>query len=97
MHVENAVRNPDDYQHLMTEVVPEEKKTANSLFMKRVDSREIRNRHWLLVHTHRVGLDQIVQSAWRIYPDAVDLTEAQEPLDVLRAFVISFGVPIWRC
>ena len=54
-HVEDAVKHPDDHQHLMTEGVPEDSKTL-SLFMKRVISRDSRNSHWLLVQTNRLGL-----------------------------------------
>jgi hypothetical protein len=92
-HVEDAVRHPDDHQHLMTDGLPENAK-AHSLFMKRIDSKDQRNSHWLLVQTHRVGLNQIAQSAWRIYPDAVDLSEARQPIDVLRMFAEVFGCPI---
>jgi hypothetical protein len=47
-HVVNAIKHPDDHQHLMTESIPEESKTL-SLFMKRVVARNTRNSHWLLV------------------------------------------------
>jgi hypothetical protein len=94
-HVDDAVRRPDDYQHLMTEALvgtPEEK--TISLFMKRVNSRDQRNRHWLLVQTHRTGTDQIAQAAWRLYPSEIDLSQAATPLDALKAFVNVFGCPI---
>jgi hypothetical protein len=95
-HVDDAIRRPDDYQHLMTEGMPEgsENAKAVSLFMKRVISRDRRNSHWLLVQTLRSGIDQIVQSARKIYPDDVDLSAATQPIDVLKAFVESFGSPI---
>ena len=32
----------------------------------------------------------MVQCAWRVYPDDVDLTKADSPLDVLKLFV--FGL-----
>jgi hypothetical protein len=92
-HVEDAVKHPDDHQHLMTEGIPEEAKTL-SLFMKRVASRETRNRHWLLVQTNRIGLQQHVQAAWIVYPADVDLSEASTPVDALRAFANTFGSPI---
>jgi hypothetical protein len=94
-HVEDAVKRPDDYQHLMSEFLigtPDEK--TISLFMKKVISRDQRNSHWLLVQTHRTGTDQVAQAAWKIYPDLVDLSKAATPLDVLRAFVDVFGCPL---
>jgi hypothetical protein len=92
-HVEDAVKHPDDHQHLMTEGVPEDVKTL-SLFMKRVISRDDRNSRWLLVQTNRIGLQQHVQAAWIIFPSDVDLSMAAAPIDALRAFVEVFGFPI---
>src|SRR5262249_42284317 len=71
-HVENAVKHPDDFQHIMTEGMPEDWRDI-SLFMKRVVSRDPHKSHWLLIQTHRIGVDQRVSSAWQIYPDDVDL------------------------
>jgi hypothetical protein len=92
-HVEDAVKHPDDHQHLMTEGMPEFARTL-SLFVKLIRSSRPENNNWLLVQTNRVGLQQIVQAAWRVYPTDVDLTAAAEPLDALRAFANTFGCPI---
>jgi hypothetical protein len=92
-HVEDAVKHPDDHQHLMTEGVPEESKTL-SLFMKFVASRTVRHNHWLLVQTNRIGLQQHAQAAWRVYPPDVDLSKASTPTDALKAFANAFGCPI---
>jgi hypothetical protein len=92
-HVEDAVKHPDDHQHLLTEGMPESWQDM-SLFMKRVMSRELQKRYWLLVQTHRMGIDQKVRAAWRVYPADVNFENAQKPIDVLRAFVGSFGFPI---
>lgn len=92
-HVEDAVKHPDDLQHLMTEGMPESWHDI-SLFMKYVASRELSRRHWLLVQAHRVATDQRVGAAWRIYPEDINLETAQQPIDVLKAFVEAYGVPI---
>jgi hypothetical protein len=92
-HVEDAVKHPDDYQHLMTEGLPEDAKTL-SLFMKQVISRDNHNSRWLLVQTNRIGLQQHVQAAWIIFPSDVDLSMASVPIDALRAFVDVFGCAI---
>jgi hypothetical protein len=92
-HVDDAVRHPDDHQHLMPEGLPEDSRTL-SLFMKLVTSKEIRKRHWFLVQSNRNGYHQVVTSAWRIYPNDVDLLGAKQPIDVLKAFVQVFGCPI---
>jgi biotin operon repressor len=90
-HVENAVKHPDDHQHLMTEGMPESWQDA-SLFMKFVASRDEIRKHWLLVQTHRMGIDQRVSAAWRVYLDDIDLESAERPVDVLKAFVDAYGV-----
>jgi hypothetical protein len=92
-HVDDVVKHPDDYQHLMTAGMPENWRDM-SLFMKRVMSREPKKRYWLLVQAHRLGIDQKVSAAWRVYPGDVNFEDAQKPMDVLRAFAESFGSPI---
>jgi hypothetical protein len=93
-HVEDAVKHPDDYQHLMTDKASEEDKDLISLFMKEIKSAKKGNNHWLLVQCFRKGLTQIVQSAWRIFPDSINLAGAYEPVHVLKAFVAAFGLPV---
>ncbi len=92
-YVEDAVKHPDDHQHLLAEGMPEDWRDM-SLFMKRILSRDPRRQHWLLVQTHRTGIDQHVQSAWQVYPDDVNIESAREPLDVLKAFVEVYGIPL---
>ncbi len=92
-NIEEAVKSPDDFQHMMTEGMHPDARDL-SLFMKRVMSREPTRRNWLLVQSHRIGTDQKVGAAWRVYPDDVDIQRAQTPVDVLKAFVFAFGVPV---
>ena len=92
-NVDDAVKHPDDHQHLMTDGMPETWQDL-SLFLKFVASREQDRRHWLLVQAHRIGVDQRVGAAWRIYLNDINLTAARQPVDVLKAFVESYGVPI---
>jgi hypothetical protein len=92
-HVEDAVKRPDDYQHLMTEGMPESSQDI-SLFMKFVASREQARMHWLLVQAHRIGTDQRVGAAWRIYLNDINLETAARPIDVLKAFVEVYGFPM---
>jgi hypothetical protein len=92
-YVEDAVKRPDDHQHLMTEGMPETLQDM-SLFMKRVMSQDFRKRHWLLVQSHRVGTDQRVGAAWQVFPQDVNIELAGQPLDVLKAFVEVYGVPV---
>lgn len=87
--VEEVVHQPDDFQHLLNNDAVE--KDLVSLFMKRVLPPKAEP-HWLLVQTHRSGLIQIAQAAWRVFPSDVDLSGAEKPLDVLKAFVHAFGL-----
>ncbi len=89
--IEEAIHKPDDFEHLLTEDAKEQ--DVISLFMKRMLPSG-REPHWLLVQTHRQGIVQVAQSAWRVYPTDVDLSHAEKPLDVLKAFVETFGLGI---
>ncbi len=89
--IEEIVHKPDDLQHLLTKHAQEQ--DVISLFMKRMQPAG-KEAHWLLTQTHRQGIAQIAQSAWRVYPADVDLSEAKDPLDVLKAFVETFGLNI---
>jgi hypothetical protein len=93
-HVEDAVKHPDDFQHLLTEGMPDDRRDI-SLFMKRVlPARDANNRRWLLVQAHRVGVDQKITAAWFVFPKEVNIESARKPLDVLRAFAEAYGVPL---
>lgn len=93
-HVDDAVKHPDDYQHIMDAKANDESKGKISIFLKKVTAAKQGNDHWLLVQTLRDGLKQIAQSAWRVFPDVVELSKAEKPIDVLKAFVDAFGVEI---
>jgi hypothetical protein len=92
-HVEDAILNPDVFQHLMTS--PEHSTDLNriSLFVKRTLGKSAADGFHLLVQTLRSGAVHTAQAAWRIYiVDIGDLPVAS-PLDLLRAFVVQFGIP----
>ena len=92
--VHEGINEPDDYQHLMTEDALVGEADVFSIFMKQARAKKGIDANWLLVQSYRRGIEQIAQSAWRIYPKDVDLQHAQEPLDVLRAFVEIFGLNV---
>ena len=91
--VEDAIHRPDDLEHLMTDNSVDDEHDIFSLFMKRAGGKG-HEPNWLLVQCVRHGIDQVTQAAWRIFPTDVDLSTAQQPLDVLKAFVEKFGVEI---
>jgi hypothetical protein len=93
-YVEDAVKHPDDYQHLLETNASAASKGKLSIFLKLIRSARAGSDHWLLVQAQRDGLVQIAQSAWRIFPDVVELSDAKQPIDVLRAFVNVFGIEV---
>jgi hypothetical protein len=92
--VKEAIHEPDDYQHLMTENALVGEDDIFSISMKQSPTRRNIDPNWLLVQSFRRGLEQVAQSAWRIFPSDVDLRNAREPVDVLRAFAESFGINV---
>ena len=92
-HVEDAVLHPDDHQHLLAEGIPEQARSI-SLFMKLVIARDFAKSRWLLVQAVRNGTTLTVNSAWQVYPQDIDISNARQPLDVLRAFAEKYGYPI---
>ena len=91
-HVEDAILNPDTYQHLlMSDKFPENVDDI-SLFVKKIVKLRSNDDYFLIVQTHRLGSRQIAQSAWRVYLNDIDASEASVPLDLLKLFVNKFGV-----
>jgi hypothetical protein len=88
--VKEAVNQPDDYQHLMIENALPGEDDLLSIFMKRSNSPKY-EANWLLISCVRRGIEQVAQSAWRVYPEDVDLNAAKNPTDVLAAFAEVFG------
>jgi hypothetical protein len=91
-HVEQAIHQPDSLQHVLPEKIRSEDFPAISVYAKHHGTSHSTDRFTLLVPTLRRGATQIVSAAWRVYHSDVDLADAHEPLDVLRAFVGTYGI-----
>lgn len=89
-HVVDGIARPDDVQHF----TGRNGEKPFSLFLKFQPGSTPGRSFWLMVYAHRTGTTLLVQNAWRVYVDDVDLTEAQRPVHVLRAFVQKFGLEI---
>lgn len=89
--VQEAVLHADEVQHLLAEVANPGEEDSLSLFLKMVPARRKGKAHWLLVQTVRDGIRQIAQAAWRVFPEDVDLRDATNGLDVMKAFAEAFG------
>jgi hypothetical protein len=91
-HVEDALRHPDEVQHLLPERIQKEGFPAVSLYAKNHGEQRSADQFTLLVQTTREGYTQRVDSTWRVYHSDVNLSQAHEPLDLLRAFVEVYGL-----
>jgi hypothetical protein len=90
-HVEAALARPDVVQHVMPPVAEPRKFPALSLYGKYQNGNRF-NSHALIVETERRGDAQLVATAWRVYPSDVDISKAESPLDILRAFINTYGM-----
>lgn len=91
-HVEDALRHPDEVQHLIPERIRAEGFPAVSLYTRHHGHQRSTDRFTLLVQTMREGYTQRISSTWRVYHSDVNLSQAHEPLDMLRAFVDVYGL-----
>ena len=88
--VERVLNEPDDVEHLLTDITDGE---AGSLYVKTYGEESSRNRYTLLVDAKRQGDTLNVSTAWRIYHSDIVVQLAETPLGLLRAFVDIYGVP----
>lgn len=89
--VQKAINTPDDFEHLLTNKVVSDARETHSIFMKLMGDADLNQRYWLVVLCFRQGINQIVQSAWRVYSDDVDLSRVERPSEVLEAFALKHG------
>lgn len=90
-HVEAALARPDAVQHVQPPVMDPGSFPSISLYAKYQNGNHF-NTHALIVETERRGATQHVGTAWRIYPSEVDVAKAESPLDILHAFVNTYGL-----
>ena len=92
--IKKCVLNAEFTQHLSVDLpdLALEKQSRLSIFMKRVGAGK--SEHWMIVNAHRVGDDLLLIAAWRAFPEVLDLTKAEEPLDVLRLFAQHYGYDV---
>ncbi len=91
-HVEEAIGHPDHAQHILPESIRSGEHPAVSLFTKTVQGQRSYDTFTLLVTATRENAVQRVDLAWRVYHSDVTISQAYEPLNVLRAFVEKYGI-----
>lgn len=90
-HVEAALARPDAVQHVKPPLKDPRNFPSISLYAKYQNGNRF-NAHALIVETERRGDTQLVETAWRVYPSEVDVSKAESPLDVLHAFIDTYGL-----
>jgi hypothetical protein len=89
-----AVVSADKIQHLSvpldTKTHPEQSRL--SLFVKSIGTGK--KRHWLLIQGNRSGRNLELTNAVRVTDHVENLARAQEPFDLLKAFMLHYGFEI---
>lgn len=94
--VKRMIVEADDHEHLSINALTEYKQTEElSLFLRRAHAGPKGQRiHWAIIQTHRIGATLIVQAIWRLVPDVVDVSRADSPLALLKAFAEHYGMDV---
>jgi hypothetical protein len=95
-HIAEMLRKPDAAQHLQPTAATAHDEGANavSLYSQVV----ARKKHALVSHfavvvvCERKGDQQLVHDVWRLYPSEVQVDGLASPLELLKAFLDSYGL-----
>jgi hypothetical protein len=88
-HVLNAIANCDQVQHFISKVEAPNAPAHGSLFTQ---IPPVKHSHYTtLVKCQRAGAMLVVDEAYRVYHDEVDLLGVTSPLDILKRFIEKFG------
>ena len=93
-HVRQALNYPDDVEHVLPEDMPFKGDGSVSLYVKHHRSPDPRYNFSLLVVSSRKGYQQRVDDVFRIYPSDVDIGSARFPVDLLKALLEKYGLPL---
>jgi hypothetical protein len=91
-YVINAIKNCDHVQHFVSSIEAESAPAHASLFTQIPPVK--RDLYTILVKCQRVGDELLVDEAYRVYHDEVDLRGTTLPLDILKRFIVKFGEEI---
>jgi len=86
-----TVREPDAVQHVLLPPEAGRDDVSLSYFAKVIEPRRS-SEYVSLVEAHRSETRIAVRLAWRVQPSLVPLTWPARPLDVLKAFVLKYGM-----
>jgi hypothetical protein len=90
-----ALTHPDNVQHLTprADIFEPREGEEISLYAKTYGAPDPTKEYTILVTARRHGYTLTVTSAWQVYHSDVNVVSAQTPLDILQAFVDTYGVP----
>jgi hypothetical protein len=90
---ETTVREADEahVQHLFPDPSIDE---GFSFFMRWISARGKFQPYWSVAGAHRRGAELHAHTLWRIYLGDINISEADRPVDVVRALVDRFGLEV---
>lgn len=91
-HVIEAVTKPDKVMNPRPKYLSEDNDPRVTVSIRFVGSKKVEDRFSLIVTSSRDGQCQTVGAAFRAYLSDVDLTNINEPLDMVRSFVNTYGL-----
>lgn len=91
-NIVEAVTHPDRVDNLRASHLPETDDPRITISLKSITPQRTEDRFKLIILSYREGSAQEVDCAFRAYFDEVDVEESDEPLNVLRSFVNTYGV-----
>ena len=90
-HAADAVTWPDKAVNINPKYVHEDRELGITISLKYVTGKRSDDRFILIVLSHRTGRYQKIGMAWRAYFTEVALHNLNQPLDILRSFVNTYG------
>lgn len=88
--IRKAITSATDFQHIFAGSLPDVGKGMTLIVISQI-VRKVE--HWLLIDAIRENDRLLVDRSFRVFPSLVDLQSANEPIEVLRAFVDYYGLP----
>lgn len=91
-HVIDAITHPDSVVHLHGSYTGEDDDVRPTISIKSVSGRRADHDFILLVISYREGQVQEIEAAFRVYRSDVEIRATSNPMDILKAFVQTYGL-----
>lgn len=90
--IRRAIKADPEIQHILPKNIPVEAGVRGMTLMVIPQKSSRGNDHWIILDAMRSGDELVISDIFRVFPEVVDLSEACNPLDVLKAFVKVYGI-----